>query len=95
MIPDALDMSQLNLPQGKTTTKKWKTEKKLKSKKTNMLRCNSKQSGESGQSVLKKKRKATVERICGKGRFRAWNERLRGDGILLIMSMNVSSITTV
>ena len=32
MIRDAIDISQLNLPQGKTTTKKWKTEKKLKSK---------------------------------------------------------------
>jgi len=47
------------------------------------------------ESVLKKKRKATVGRICRKGRFKAWNERVRGDGILIIISMAVSSITTV
>jgi len=34
-----------------------------------MLRSIGKQSGESVESVLKKKRKATVERICGKGMF--------------------------
>ena len=34
-----------------------------------MLRSISKQSGESVESVLKKKRKATVGRICRKGRF--------------------------
>ena len=61
------DMSQLNLPHG-TNTKKWKTEK-LKIKKTVMLRSISKQSGESTQSALKKNRKATVGRICRKGRF--------------------------
>jgi len=32
-----------------------------------MLRSNSKQSGESVESVLKKKRKAVVGRICRKG----------------------------
>jgi len=47
-------MSQLNLP----TTKKWKTEKKLKKLKTDMLRSVNKQSVDSVQSVLKKKRKA-------------------------------------
>jgi len=62
------DMSQLNLPHGKSTAKQWKTEK-LKSKKTDMLKSIGKQSGESVESVLKKKRKATVGRICGKGRF--------------------------
>ena len=41
------------------TTKKWKTEK-LKSKKTDMFKSNSKQSGESMQSVQKKKRKAVL-----------------------------------
>ena len=51
----------------KPTTKKCKTEK-LKSK-TGMLKSNSKQSGESVESVLKKKRKATVRRICRKARF--------------------------
>jgi len=61
-----------------------------------MLRSSSKQSGESVESVLKKKRKATMGRICRKGRFKAWNERVRGDEILiLIISINVSSITTV
>jgi len=27
---------------------------------------------------MKKKRKAAVRRICRKGRFYAWNERVRG-----------------
>jgi len=43
-----------------------------------MLRSDSKQSGESMYSVLKKKRKAAVGRIYRKGRFYAWNERVRG-----------------
>jgi len=47
-------MSQLNLP----TTKKWKTEKIKKKIKTDMLRSVNKQSVDSVQSVLKKKRKA-------------------------------------
>jgi len=34
-----------------------------------MLRSIGKQSRESGESVLKKKKKATVGRICRKGRF--------------------------
>jgi len=34
-----------------------------------MLRSISKQSGESVESVLKKKKKAVEGRICGKGRF--------------------------
>ena len=60
-----------------------------------MLRSTGKQSGESVESVLKKKRKTTVGRICRKGRFKAWNENSKGDGILIIISINVSSITTV
>jgi len=36
--------------------------------------------GESVKSVWKKKRKAAVVRICRKGRFQAWNERVRGTG---------------
>jgi len=62
-----------------------------------MLRSIGKQSGESVESVLKKKGKATVGRICRKGRFYAWNERVRGDGIglLIIISINVSNITAV
>ena len=43
-----------------------------------MLRSNSKQSGESMESVWKKKRKAKVGRICRKGRFEAWSERVEG-----------------
>ena len=44
-------------------TKKWK-KVNTKVKKTNRLRGIGKQSGESVESVLKKKRKATVGRIC-------------------------------
>jgi len=43
-----------------SSTKKWKTEKL----KTDMVRSIGKQSGESVESVRKKKRKATVGRIC-------------------------------
>jgi len=52
---------------------------------------------ESAESVLEKKRKSTVGRICRKGRFQARNERVRGNGILIIIiiSIKVSSITTV
>jgi len=35
-------------------------------------------------------RKATVGRICRKVRFSAWNEGVRGDGKLIIISMNVT-----
>ena len=38
-----------------------------------------KQSSESVESVMKKKRKATVGSICGKGRFYAWNEGVMDD----------------
>jgi len=41
---------------------------KLKSKNTDTLRSISKQSGESMQTILKK-RKAMVGKICRKGRF--------------------------
>jgi len=44
-------------------------EKKTKNKKTDMLRGIDKQSGESMESVLKKKREATMGRTCRKGRF--------------------------
>ena len=66
------------------TTKKWEKNRRI-----------GKQSRESVESVRKKKRKATVGRICRKGRFQAWNERVWGDGLLIIISTNVSSITTV
>jgi len=59
-------MSQLNIPHTEPKTKKWRNRKFLK---TGMLRSIGKQSGESVESVLKKKRKATVGRICRKGRF--------------------------
>jgi len=48
-----------------------------------MLRNVAKQSGKSVESVLKKKWEATVGRICRKGRMKEWNERVRGDGILI------------
>jgi len=60
-----------------------------------MFRSVGKQSGESVEAVLWKKRKATMERICRTGRFLVWNERLRDDGILIIISIDVSSITAV
>jgi len=45
-----------------------------------MLRTIGNQSGEFVESVLKKKRKATVpvRRICRKGRFKSWNKRVNG-----------------
>jgi len=49
-------------------TKKCKTEK-LKKVNMDMLRSNSKQTGEYMESVVKKKRKAAAGRICRKGRF--------------------------
>ena len=42
-----------------------------------MLRSIGKQYGESVESVLKNKRKATVGRVCRKERFSAWNERVK------------------
>jgi len=58
-------MSQLNLLHG-TNNYKWRTEKL----KNNMLRHISKQFGESVESVWKKKRKVTVERIRRKKGFK-------------------------
>jgi len=43
-----------------------------------MLRDIGKQSVESLESVPKKKRKATVGKICRKGKLKAWNERVKG-----------------
>ena len=43
-------------------------------------------------SLEKEEREATVGRVWKKVRFEAWNEGVRGDGILIIISMNVSSI---
>jgi len=36
-----------------------------------------------------------VGKVFRKVRFKAWNEGVRGDGILILISMNVSSMTTV
>jgi len=66
-VSSKAEVNKLNLTHG-TIIKKWKREK-LKSKKTDMLRSIGKQSGESVKSVLKKKRKVMVGRICRKGRF--------------------------
>jgi len=43
-----------------------------------MLRSIGKETRESVESVLKKKRKATVGRTCRKGRFKVWNKRMSG-----------------
>jgi len=43
------------------------------------VRSIGKRSGESVESAVKKKGKATVGRICRKGLLSAWNERVRGD----------------
>ena len=43
------------------------------------------------ESATKKKGEATVGRISRKGRLSAWNERVSGDGMLVI-SIHVSSI---
>jgi len=42
----------------------------LKRKKTDLLRSVGKQSGESVESVLRKKRKTAMGRICRKARFK-------------------------
>jgi len=60
-----------------------------------MLRSIGKQSEESVESVLKKKRKAMVGRIYRKGSFKPGMKECGGDGILTIISINVSSLTTV
>jgi len=59
-----------------------------------MLRSIGKLSGESRESILEKKRKATVGRICRKG-FKPGLKQCRNDGILIIVSINVSSITII
>ena len=67
-VQSKADMSQLNLPHG---TNNYTVEnRKTKEQNTGMLRSIGKQYGESVESVLKKKkRKATVGRICRKGRL--------------------------
>jgi len=63
-VRSIVDVRQLNLLCG--TKKPTKSEKKRK----NVLKHIGKQSGKSMESVLEKKRKATVGRICRKGRFK-------------------------
>ena len=63
-VRSIVDVRQLNLLCG--TKKPTKSEKKEK----NVLKHIGKQSGKSMESVLEKKRKATVGRICRKGRFK-------------------------
>jgi len=53
-----------------STSKKWKTEKRKSGKPTDTLRNIGKHSGESVESVLKKKRKAMLGRICRKEGFK-------------------------
>jgi len=55
-------------------------EKKKLKVKTDMLSSIGEQSGESVEPVLKKKRKATVGRICRKGRFKPDMKECGGDG---------------
>jgi len=43
-----------------------------------MLRSIVKQSGESVESVREKKVGYGIEKICGKGKFKAWSERVKG-----------------
>jgi len=71
--------------------------KKLKSKKMDMLRSIAKQFGESVLSALKKKRKAIVGRNEGYAKREGFKPGMKEwcDGILIIISINVSSITTV
>jgi len=60
----------------KPTNKKW--ENREKGKKKQICSEVSVNSPQSVESVLEKERKATVGRICRKGRFQTSNERVRG-----------------
>jgi len=55
-------------------------------KKTDMLRSNSKQSGESCSQSWRRKRKAAVGRICRKGCFKSGMKERVGDGRVIIIS---------
>jgi len=69
--------------------------KTIKVKKTDMLRNIAKQSGESVESVLKKKRKAAVGRICRKGRLSAWNKRVKGKWMMRVVSRAMEPVREV
>jgi len=47
------------------------------------------------ESVLKKKKKDYSGKDLQKRKVYAWNERVRGDGILKVIRVNVNSITTI
>jgi len=51
-----------------------------------MLRSIGKQSRESVELVVKKKRKASVGTICRKGRFYAWNETAKSCWMMRVVS---------
>ena len=68
-------MGQLNSTERSQQIKSGKTGKKVKKQICSEVSINSPQSVE---SVLEKERKATVGRICRKGRFQTSNERVRG-----------------
>ena len=59
-----------------------------------MLRSIGEQSEKSVESLLKKNRKAMGGRIYRKGSFKPGMKECGGDGILTIISINVSSLTT-
>jgi len=77
-ITCSLKLTQVSLiyrTEPKTKKGKQKTTKELK---TDMLKSVGKRSRKSVEYVVKKERKATVGRICRKGKVQAWNRRARG-----------------
>jgi len=66
--------------------KQEKKQRKTKKKNGSAQKYRGKQSRESVESVLKKKRKATVGRICTKRRFYVWNEKVKGGWMMRVVS---------
>jgi len=64
-----------------TTAKKWKREKLKSTKKTDMLRSISKQSGKSVESILKTKRKATPLQWEGFAEGKVFRLELKSEGV--------------